>query len=247
MVREPASDQAGCHDHHTPRSPDRRPPARRPGSDDGPPRDPRGDARPRPPPPHHLTTARSPASPAASPATSTSTRSSCGWRSWCSLLRRRRPDRCTAPAGCCVPEDGTDEAKVRLDDRSRTVALVVVGALAALALLGDSWGGWGFPWPLAIIGLIVAIVLSARRHRDPAPPPAPPGHPTRHRPSRRPRTPAAVRSAQPRQPAQARPDPVLVHDGAGRPRRRHARHRRPRRRRRSPTRPTPPSRSPSSA
>jgi phage shock protein PspC (stress-responsive transcriptional regulator) len=73
-----------------------------------------------------------------------------------------------------VPEDGRHEAKIRLDDRSRTVALVLVGALALLALLGDSWGGWDFPWPLAIIGLVVFVVVSARGPRDPAPAPVPP-------------------------------------------------------------------------
>jgi phage shock protein PspC (stress-responsive transcriptional regulator) len=66
-----------------------------------------------------------------------------------------------------VPEDNAHDAKLRLDERSRTVALVLVGSLAFLALIGDSWGGWGFPWPLAIIGLIVFVVLSARNPRTP--------------------------------------------------------------------------------
>ncbi len=88
--------------------------------------------------------------------------------------------------GACwvlVPEDGHTEAKLRLDDRSRTVALVLVGTLAFLALLGDSWGGWGFPWPLAVIGLIVFVVVSARSPRPTGPPPpnpyaaAPPTYP----------------------------------------------------------------------
>lgn len=61
-----------------------------------------------------------------------------------------------------VPDERTGEATVRLDERSRTVALVVVGALAALAVLGDSLGGFGFPWPLAIIGLVLLVVLSNR-------------------------------------------------------------------------------------
>lgn len=67
--------------------------------------------------------------------------------------------------GACwllVPDEGTDEATVRLDERSRSVALIVVGALAALALLGDSLGGFGFPWPLAILGLVVLLVVSNR-------------------------------------------------------------------------------------
>ncbi|WP_309649986.1 PspC domain-containing protein [Nocardioides sp.] len=67
--------------------------------------------------------------------------------------------------GACwllVPDEGTGDATVRLDERSRSVALIVVGALAALALLGDSLGGFGFPWPLAIIGLVVLLVVSNR-------------------------------------------------------------------------------------
>ncbi|MDQ4051158.1 MAG: PspC domain-containing protein [Actinomycetota bacterium] len=84
-----------------------------------------------------------------------------------------------------LPEDTTNDAKLRLDDRSRTVALVLVGTLALLALLGDSWGGWGFPWPLLIIGLIVLVVINARGPRGAqgprvGPPPAyyPAGPPT---------------------------------------------------------------------
>ncbi|MDO9456286.1 PspC domain-containing protein [Nocardioides sp.] len=61
-----------------------------------------------------------------------------------------------------VPAEGSDEATVRLDDRSRTVALVIVGALSALALLGDSLGGWGFPWPVVLAGLVVLVVLMVR-------------------------------------------------------------------------------------
>lgn len=61
-----------------------------------------------------------------------------------------------------VPVEDTDEAVVRLDDRSRTVAVAVTGVIAALALLGDSLGGWGFPWPLAICGAVVLAVLFFR-------------------------------------------------------------------------------------
>lgn len=64
-----------------------------------------------------------------------------------------------AAAWLVVPVEGTDDATVRLDDRSRSVALLVVGALAALALVGDSFGGFGFPWPLVVAGLVVLVVL----------------------------------------------------------------------------------------
>jgi phage shock protein PspC (stress-responsive transcriptional regulator) len=61
-----------------------------------------------------------------------------------------------------VPVEGTDEATVRLDERSRTAAIVVVGVLSVLALVGDSVGGWGFPWPLVVLGAVVLAVLAAR-------------------------------------------------------------------------------------
>ncbi|WP_162602347.1 PspC domain-containing protein [Nocardioides daejeonensis] len=85
-----------------------------------------------------------------------------------------------------VPEDGSDRAQLDLDVRSRTVALVGAGVLAALALVGDAFaegpGGW-IAWPLLVIGLIAWLVLSNRDRRRsmraagpyPAPGFAPPG------------------------------------------------------------------------
>ena len=69
-----------------------------------------------------------------------------------------------------VPEDGEERAPINLDEKARTVALVFAGALAAVALLGDSWGGqhWGggwFPWPLVLIGLLVWLVVGRQRER----------------------------------------------------------------------------------
>lgn len=54
-----------------------------------------------------------------------------------------------------MPEDGEEQAAVNLDPRSRQVAIVGVGIAAALLLLGDSWGLYWFPWPLALIALAV--------------------------------------------------------------------------------------------
>lgn len=59
-----------------------------------------------------------------------------------------------------VPVEGTDSATVRLDDRSRSIALMIVGVLAALALVGDSFGGWGPPWPLVVAGVVVLVVMT---------------------------------------------------------------------------------------
>lgn len=67
--------------------------------------------------------------------------------------------------GACwlfVPEDRTHHAVVNLDGRSRTVVLVIAGVLAALAAVGDSLGGFGFPWPVAVAAVAVAIYFVVR-------------------------------------------------------------------------------------
>ena len=82
--------------------------------------------------------------------------------------------------GACwllVPEEGSESAPLHLDDRSRAVALVLVGVVAALALLGDTWGASWFPWPLAVIALLVVLVVS-RKDRGRTPPAPAYGPPT---------------------------------------------------------------------
>ena len=67
-----------------------------------------------------------------------------------------------------VPEEGTERATVTLDDRNRSLALYVSAGLAALALLGDTLGRFDFPWPLAVIALIVLVVVSRSDRLRPA-------------------------------------------------------------------------------
>lgn len=109
--------------------------------------------------------------------------------------------------GACwllLPEDGATDAPFSLDERSRTVALVIVGALAVLALIGDSWGVFGFPWPAAIIGVVVLLVLTRKRSSTSstsyeAPPPGGPPYATPTAPpaQQRPRSPGNPRKRGP--------------------------------------------------
>ena len=66
-----------------------------------------------------------------------------------------------------VPEEGSNRAPLGLDERNRTVALSIAGVLAALALIGDSWGAFWFPWPVALIALLVVFLLSRRERNEP--------------------------------------------------------------------------------
>src|SRR5688500_8214550 len=69
-----------------------------------------------------------------------------------------------------VPEDGDARAPFNFDDRTRTVALVIAGIVATLALIGDTLGGsFGFPWPLAIIAVIVLLVVAFGDRDKPKP------------------------------------------------------------------------------
>ena len=116
--------------------------------------------------------------------------------------------------GACwllVPEEGTDEAADHLDERSRTVALIGVGVLAALALLGDSWGGFWFPWPLAIIALVVLLFVTAGPVGAPAAPTGPHVGPG----LRRPGTVAASNPAPDQTSPSARGAPEQTPDRAG--------------------------------
>ncbi len=64
-----------------------------------------------------------------------------------------------------IPEDGSDWARVALDRRSRTVALVLVGALALVILVSHGWWGGGYPWGLLIVvGLIALLATQWPRH-----------------------------------------------------------------------------------
>jgi phage shock protein PspC (stress-responsive transcriptional regulator) len=81
-----------------------------------------------------------------------------------------------------LPEEGSDWATIRLDRRSRTAALVVIGGVAAFLLLSHGW--WATPGPLffvaAAVGLVVVAVQLTRRERprpDPSEPYAAPASP----------------------------------------------------------------------
>jgi len=65
-----------------------------------------------------------------------------------------------------VPEEGSDWGRVALDRRSRTVALVLVGALVLVILAGHTWWGSGYPWALLIVAGIVALVATPLPRRD---------------------------------------------------------------------------------
>ena len=77
-----------------------------------------------------------------------------------------------------VPEEGSDEAVISTSAATRNGILIVAGVLAALLLIGDSWGGLGFPWPLAVIALVLFLVLMNRdKPVSTTHPPTPPGTP----------------------------------------------------------------------
>jgi phage shock protein PspC (stress-responsive transcriptional regulator) len=117
--------------------------------------------------------------------------------------------------GACwllVPEDGDDKAPFNLDERTRTVALVIVGGIAALALIGDSWGAFWFPWPIAIVALVALWLLTRNSTTKAATPPTEPTYASGPTPTYQPtaayQPPAAPAYYPPQQPTQ--PPPYVV-------------------------------------
>lgn len=79
-----------------------------------------------------------------------------------------------------VPEEGSDHAVVSTSPSTRTALLIGAAVIAAFLLIGDSWGGFHFPWPLAIVALVVFVILMNRDKpmtNQPSPPPTGPGGP----------------------------------------------------------------------
>jgi phage shock protein PspC (stress-responsive transcriptional regulator) len=76
-----------------------------------------------------------------------------------------------------TPEEQTDETVIRTSDSSRNAILITVAIVAGLLVIGDSWNGFGFPWPIAVAAIIVVAVLMARdSSAKGTPPPGTPGY-----------------------------------------------------------------------
>ena len=58
-----------------------------------------------------------------------------------------------------VPEEGTDDEPLGLDERSRSLAVAGVGVVALLSAIGDWAGASSFPWPLVVVALVVVWFL----------------------------------------------------------------------------------------
>jgi phage shock protein PspC (stress-responsive transcriptional regulator) len=76
-----------------------------------------------------------------------------------------------------VPEDGREEGTIATSPHTRNALLIGAGVIAALLLVGDSWGGIGFPWPLFLVGVAVLLYLVFRDQGSrPEGPSAPPSY-----------------------------------------------------------------------
>ncbi len=78
-----------------------------------------------------------------------------------------------------VPEEGSERALIGTSPGTRAALLVGAAVLAAAVLVSHSFGHWWFPWPLAVIAVVVVLIWANRdKKMDRAPaPPAPPGEP----------------------------------------------------------------------
>jgi phage shock protein PspC (stress-responsive transcriptional regulator) len=70
-----------------------------------------------------------------------------------------------------VPEEGRSDAVINTSGTTRNAVLIGAAAIAALLLIGDTTGRFGFPWPVAVIALVVFVMLMNRdRSKHTGPP-----------------------------------------------------------------------------
>jgi phage shock protein PspC (stress-responsive transcriptional regulator) len=70
-----------------------------------------------------------------------------------------------------LPEDGEQRQPLGLDDRSRSVALILAGVLGAALLVGQ-WDWFWVPGPLILVALVIWLFVSRRQESAATPPPA---------------------------------------------------------------------------
>jgi phage shock protein PspC (stress-responsive transcriptional regulator) len=78
-----------------------------------------------------------------------------------------------------VPEDGRSEGAISTHSGTRNTLLIIAGVVAAFLVVANSWDGFGFKWPLAVLALIAFVILMNRdksMDRQPEPPHTP-GYP----------------------------------------------------------------------
>ncbi|MDQ6522590.1 PspC domain-containing protein [Nocardioides sp. LHD-245] len=69
-----------------------------------------------------------------------------------------------------VPEEGTEDTVIRVDEGVRTGALIVGGIITVASVVGDTVGGPDFPWPLLLAGLVLIVVLGGKQAIKPSGP-----------------------------------------------------------------------------
>lgn len=68
-----------------------------------------------------------------------------------------------------LPEDGSLDTPLGLDDRNRGVLLLGLAVLCTLGLLGGSWGWFDLPWQLVLVAAAVGVGLYVARRGESAP------------------------------------------------------------------------------
>lgn len=74
-----------------------------------------------------------------------------------------------------APDERTGRAVIGSSESTRNVLVIIALVVAALVAVGDTWNGYGFPWPLAVAALVVfAVLLTRDSRRDDRPVAGPP-------------------------------------------------------------------------
>lgn len=65
-----------------------------------------------------------------------------------------------------LPDEHSDDAVINLDEGIRTAALIIAGVIAIASMVGDSFGGPDFPWPVLVVGLVFLVIFGGKQAKQ---------------------------------------------------------------------------------
>ncbi|WP_182377472.1 PspC domain-containing protein [Nocardioides sp. WS12] len=65
-----------------------------------------------------------------------------------------------------VPDEHDGDAVINVDEGIRTAALIIAGVLTIASMVGDTFGGPQFPWPVLFVGLVFLIIFGGKQAKQ---------------------------------------------------------------------------------
>lgn len=65
-----------------------------------------------------------------------------------------------------LPDEHDGDAVINVDEGIRTAALIIAGVLTIASMVGDTFGGPEFPWPVLVVGLVFLVIFGGKQAKQ---------------------------------------------------------------------------------